>query len=246
MTGRVAHNGGPTAGSMTNAVLDFRPSKHGFHFVNRFEPGPTARFGLFDPRMIAMGSPSFGLCGGMALTVRDMYERQIDPPPDRDVPANGSRPFRALVRRQVQSLDWFRLPLRFYMLSALHPSTPTWWSRALGRPSIGDVVLDKEWPAIRDEIDGGHLAMVGLIRGESFNPFKLTLNHQVLAYGYRVDAARVTLRIYDPNHPDRDDVEARMNLVDGRPTTFESSTGEPLRGFFLAPYEWAEPRAWRS
>lgn len=246
MTGRVAHNGGPTAGSMTNAVLDFRPSKHGFHFANRFEPGPTVKLGPLDPRIIGIGDASFGLCGGMSLTIRDMYERQVDPPPDRDVPANGSRPFRALVRRQVQSLDWFRLPLRFYMLSALHPSTPTWWSRALGRRSIGDVVLDKEWPAIRDEIDGGHLAMVGLVRGESFNPFKLTLNHQVLAYGYRVEPARVSLRIYDPNHPDQDEVEARMNLVDGRPTTFESSTGEPLRGFFLAPYESAEPRAWTS
>jgi hypothetical protein len=233
-------------GPMTNTVLDFRPSRHGFHFANRFEPGPSARLGLFDPRIMAMGNASFGLCGGMALTVRDMYERQVDPPPDREAPANGSPWFRALVRRQVQSLDWFRLPLRFYSLSAIHPSAPTWWSRLLGLTSIGDVVLDDEWPAIRREIDGGHLAMVGLVRGESLNPFRLTLNHQVLAYGYRVAPERVTLRIYDPNHPDRDDVEARMNLVDGRPTTFESSTGEPLRGFFLAPYERQEPRAWRA
>jgi hypothetical protein len=187
-----------------------------------------------------------GLCGGMALTVRDLYEKQIDPPPDRDAPANGSRRFRALVRRQVQSFDWLRLPLRFYVLSAIHPDVPTWWSRLLGRRTIGDVVLDEEWPAIRREIDGGHLAMVGLVRSESFNPFRLTLNHQVLAYGYRVTPDRLTVRIYDPNHPDRDDVEARMNLADGRPASLESSTGEPLRGFFLAPYEWAEPRAWRN
>jgi len=244
--GRVAHDGEPATEPMTNAVLDFRPSQHGFRFANRFEPGSTARLGLFDPRLIAMGNPSFGLCGGMALTVRDMYEKQVDPPPDRQVPANGSRRFRALVRRQVQSLDWFRLPLRFYTLAALHPSAPTWWSRLFGRRSIGDVVLHEEWPAIRREIDGGHLAMVGLVRGASFNPFRLTLNHQVLAYAYRVAPDRVTLRIYDPNHPDRDDVEAVMNLVDGRPTTFEASTGEPLRGFFLAPYARQEPRAWNA
>jgi len=37
-----------------------------------------------------------------------------------------------------------------------------------------------------------------------------------------------------------------MNLADGRPTTFEASTGEPLRGFFLAPYARQEPRAWNA
>jgi hypothetical protein len=237
---------GSAAGPMTNAVLDFRPSKHAFHFPNRFPPGPTVKLGPFDPRIVGIGDAAFGLCGGMSLTVRDMYEGQVDPPPDREVPVNGSRRFLALVRRQVQSLDWFRLPVKFYSMAALHPSTPRWWSRAVRQRSIGDIVLDDEWPAIRREIDGGHLAMVGLIRGESFNPFKLTLNHQVLAYGYRVSPDRVTLRIYDPNHPDGDDVEARMNLADGRATTFESSTGEPLRGFFLAPYERREPRAWKG
>ncbi|MDQ2964252.1 MAG: hypothetical protein M3R57_00155 [Chloroflexota bacterium] len=246
MPPRVAREGEPAAGPMTNAVLDFRPSRHGLHFANRFEPGPTVKFGPFDPRIVGIGDAAAGLCGGMALTVRDLYEKRIDPPPDRDAPVNGSPRFRALVRRQVQSLDWFRLPLRFYSLSALHPSVPSWWSRLLGRRSMGDLVLDEEWPAIRTEIDGGHLAMVGLVRGESFNPFKLTANHQVLAYGYRVAPDQVTLRLYDPNHPDGDEVEARMNLVDGRATTFESSTGEPLRGFFLAPYKWAEPRAWKG
>jgi hypothetical protein len=228
----------------SNAVPGFLPSTHGLRFANRFPPGPTVRFGPIDPRWVGIGDASAGLCGGMAWYVRERFEAGLPIPPDTEAPANGSTLFRALVRRQVQSLDWFRLPLRFYSLSALHPSGPTWWSRLLGRRSIGDVVLHEEWPAIRKEIDGGHLAMVGLVRGESFNPFKLTLNHQVLAYGYRVAPERVTLRIYDPNHPDRDDVEARMNLVDGRPTTFESSTGEPLRGFFLAPYERQEPRAW--
>jgi hypothetical protein len=238
--------GGPTTGSMTNAVLDFRPSRHGFHFANRFAPGPTVKLGPFDARRLGIGDAAAGLCGGMSLTVRDMYERQVDPPPDRDAPENGSRRFRALVRRQVQSLDFLRLPLRFYELSALHPSVPTWWSRALGLRPLGDVVLHDEWPAIRDVIDSGHLAMIGLIRGQSLNPRKLTLNHQVLAYGYRVEPSRVTLRIYDPNHPDGDDVEARMNIAEGRATTFESSTGEPLRGFFLAPYAPAEPRAWKA
>jgi hypothetical protein len=229
---------------MTNAVLDFRPSRHGFHFANRFEPGPTVKFGPLDPRWIGIGDAAFGLCGGMALTIRDLFDRRIDPPPDTTAPANGSRQFRALVRRQVQSLDWFRLPLRFYELAALHPTKATWWSRLLRRRSLGEIVLDDEWPAIRREIDASRLAMVGLVRGESINPFRLTLNHQVLAYGYRVEPSRVVLRIYDPNWPDRDDVEARMLLTGGRATAFESSTGEPLRGFFLAPYEAQEPRAW--
>ena len=48
--------------------------------------------------------------------------------------------------------------------------------------------------------------MVGLVRQTGWNPFKLTNNHQVLAYAYEVDGDAVTLRIYDPNWPGRDDV----------------------------------------
>jgi hypothetical protein len=237
---------GPAAGaarpdveaSMTSMVLDFRPTRHGLHFSNRFPPGPTVKLGLFDTRWLGFGDAAAGLCGGMALTVRDLFEARVDPPLDTQPPSNGSPRFNALVRRQVQSLDWLRVPLRFYDLAAFRPF-------ALRRP-VAEVTLADEWPRVRAEIDAGHLAVLGLIRAQSANPLKLAANHQVVAYGYRAEPRSIVLRLYDPNWPDRDDVEARLLLDPGRPPRLESSTGEPLLGFFLIHYQYAEPRAWRS
>jgi hypothetical protein len=231
---------------LTRSVLDFRPSRHGFHFANRFPPGPTVRFGPFDPRLIGVGDASAGLCGGMVLTVRDLFEERVDPPPDREPPANGSRRFRALVRRQVESLDWLRVPLRFYDAGAFRADPASWWSRPLGRRPPREAALDVAWPRIRAEIDAGRPAVVGLVRRASANPFRLTLNHQVLAWGYRVEPGLVAIRLYDPNWPDRDDVEARITLDDaGRPVALGSSTGEPLVGLLALPYSPSSPRAWR-
>jgi hypothetical protein len=247
MTGPSARVRAPSVEeSMTNAVLDFRPSRHGFHFANRFPPGPTVMFGAFDIRWLGVGDAAAGLCGGMALTVRDLFEARVDPPPDTEPPANGTPRFKALVRRQVQSLDWLRVPLRFYDLAAFRPRVPTVWSGIARRRPVADVTLADEWPKVRDEIDAGSLAVVGLIRAESANPFKLTANHQVVAYGYRAEPGSVVLRLYDPNWPNRDDVEARLFVDGGMPSRLESSTGEPLVGFFRAPYEYVDPRAWRS
>jgi hypothetical protein len=166
----------------------------------------------------------------MAFTVRDLWEHGVTPPPDTMPPLNGSPRFVAIVRRQVHSLDFLRLPVRF-------------WINAV-RPDRAEQTRDVAWPRIRDEIDAGRLAQVGLVRATGINPRALTQNHQVLAYAYESSADEVQLRIYDPNWPDRDDVVLRMSLAPPRPR-FTQSTGEPLWGFFLAPYRAAEPRAWR-
>ena len=231
---------------LTRSVLDFRPSRHGFHFANRFPPGPTLRIGPIDPRVMGVGDASAGLCGGLVLTARDLFEARLDPPPDREPPTNGSRRFRALVRRQAQSLDWLRVPLRFYDAGAFRPDPATWWSRALGRRPARDTSLDVAWPAIRSEIDAGRLVVLGLVRRAEVNPLRLVLNHQVLGWGYRVEPGLVAIRVYDPNWPDQDDVEQRIELgADGRPDRLSSSTGEPLVGLLRLPYSFEPPRAWR-
>jgi hypothetical protein len=216
---------------LANAVPGFQPSRHGLHFANRWPSGPTVRLGALDARRVGVGDASAGLCGGMAFTVRDLWEHGLEPPPDTEPPPNGSPRFIAIVRRQVHSLDWLRLPLRF-------------WINAM-RPDLPERVRDVEWPRIRAEIDAGRLAQVGLVRATGINPKALTQNHQVLAYGYEATDAVVVLRIYDPNWPDRDDVLLQMSLAGPRPA-FWQSTGEPSCGFFLAPYRPAVPRAWRG
>jgi hypothetical protein len=218
-------------------VPGFLPSTHGLHFSNSYPPGPTVRFGPLDPRIIGVGDASSGLCGGMCFTVRDLFEAGITPPSDRTPPDNGTPRFDSIVRRQVQSLDWLRLPVRFWLRSALGGSIGC--DRAT-------TAYEREWPSIRREIDEGRLAMLGLIRVAAFNPFKLTGNHQVIAYGYAEDGRGVTLRVYDPNWPDRDDVAITLHVDPAfRPTGLEQSTGEALLGYFSYRYIPAEPRAWR-
>jgi hypothetical protein len=220
-----------------NVVPKFLPSKNGLHYANRWPSGPTVKFGPFDPRVIGVGDASNGLCGGMVFTVRDLFEAGITVPADTEPPANGSPRFQSIVRRQVQSLDWFRVPVRFYGRTAFG----SWLGGGLAKSTFED-----EWPKIRREIDEGRLAMLGLIRVNSRNPFKLTGNHQVVAYGYAEDGRGVTLRLYDPNWPDKDDVTATLHLDQAlHPTTIDQSTGETLLGYFLAPFKGGDVRAWR-
>ena len=222
-----------------SASVDFLPSRNGLHFANRFPPGPTIRLGPIDPRWFGVGDASQGLCGGMVFTARDLWHASVEPPSDVEPPQNGSARFRSIVRRQVESLDWMRVPLRFFDLSSFRP--------APGRRRREDVTLDDEWPRVRAELEAGRPAMLGLIRQASANPFLLGLNHQVMAYAATWDERAIRVRIYDPNWPDRDDVMLQIALgPDGRPTTLAQNTGEPLLAFFRAPYSATEPRAWRN
>jgi hypothetical protein len=223
------------------AVPGFRPSVHGFRFANRWPPGPTVRLGPLDPRWVGVGDASAGLCGGMVATVRDLFEAGIAPPPDEEPPANVSPRFRAVVRRQVQSLDWGRVPLRYWDLQALRPDPPAGLAAALRREPARVVAVEHEWLRVRAAIDAGTLPIVGLVRVAGWSPRLLTVNHQVLGHAYEEDETEFRLRVYDPNHPGRDDVELRAEVDpdDGRPPRerirLAQSTGEPLLGFFRQP-----------
>ncbi|MEO8570378.1 MAG: hypothetical protein ABI553_01645 [Chloroflexota bacterium] len=197
----------------SNAVPGFLPSTNGLPFANRFAPGPTIRLGLIDPRWIGIGDASAGLCGGMCWYVRERFAADLPVPTDTEAPANGSPLFRALVRRQVQSLDWLRVPLRF------------WWMGAMSSEQALRQTREVEWPRIRADIDTGHLATVGLVRHTGWNPFHLTQSHQVLAFAYDVEGDAVMLRIYDPNWPGRDDASITVESTDVRQTSGESLLG---------------------
>jgi hypothetical protein len=234
-----------------NAVPGFEPAGNGFRFANAFPPGPTVRLGPFDPRIIGIGDASSGLCGGMALTIRDLFEAGIQPPADTSPPANGSPRFQYLVRRQVESLDWLRVPLRYFDLQALHPDPPG-LAGLLRREPPRVVAVRQEWPRIRAEIDSGHLSVVGLIRAVGLSPWALTRNHQVLVFGYDEAPTAIRIRVYDPNHPGAADVELRADVDPdaSRPwrdrIRLSQSTGEPLHGFFRQPYPApGSTRAWR-
>lgn len=199
----------------SNVIPGFLPSTHGLRFANRFPPGPTVRFGPIDPRWIGIGDASAGLCGGMVWFVRERFEAGQPIPTDTEAPANGSPLFRALVNRQVRSLDWLRAPLRF------------WWMGAIGLERAARRTRDVEAPRIRADIDAGHLVRIGLVRHHGLSPRAMTQSHQVVAYAYAVEGDAVTLRIYDPNWPRRDDVSVTLDAGGA-----SQSTGETLLSLF--------------
>jgi hypothetical protein len=195
----------------SNAVPGFLPSTHGLRFANRFPSGPTLRLGPIDPRRFGIGDAAAGLCGGMCWLVRERFEAALPVPTLIEAPANGSALFRALVRRQVLSLDRLLTPLRFWWMGAIGPE------RALVR------ARRVEWPRIRAEIDAGRLVRVGLVRHEGLSPWRMSRSHQVVAYAYEVEGDAATLRVYDPNWPGRDDVSVTLDRDGAR-----QSTGEAL------------------
>jgi hypothetical protein len=149
--------------------------------------------------------------------VRDSFAKKRAIPPDTSPPANGSALFNAIVRNQVQSLYWLSVPLRFYWLSAFVGGKP-------GRRAV-----DHDWAKITSTIDAGNLPIIGLIRKSSWNPFKLTSNHQVLAYAYDDDGMTRHLKVYDPNHPNVDDV-----VITIAAPGLSQSTGEDVLDVFNA------------
>ena len=208
--------------------------------------------GAFDPRMLGFGDASAGLCGGMALTARDLWAAGLRSSEDTEPPANGSPRFRALVRRQVESLDWLRVPLRYLDLQALRPDPPSGLGALLHRDPPRVPALHREWPLIRAGLAAGRPAVVGLIRTAGLSPWTLTQNHQVLAWGWEESLGSITLRVYDPNHPGRDDVTLTLTVAGGEGVPgrdrirLAQSTGEPLLGWFLQPYPPPRTvRAWR-
>jgi hypothetical protein len=199
-----------------NAIAGFLPSTHGFHFANRFAPGPTLKVGPLDPRLIGIGDASAGLCGGMAWYVRERFTQGRPIPTDTEAPVNGSPLFRAIVRRQVRSLRWFVTSLQF------------WWAGVIGPERSLEATRGRVWPGIRRAIDAGRLPLVGLVRHRGASPWAMTDSHQVLVFAYEIDAECVTFRTYDPNWPDRDDVTLTLDSMGLR-----QSTGEGLLGLLL-------------
>jgi hypothetical protein len=215
------------------SVPGFLPSRSGFPWPNAWPHVAPIRIGL-GPISVGVGDAARGLCGGMVFTVADLADAALPTPSDAQ-PGPGTPRFRYVVRRQVQSFDWLRLPLRFYVLMA---ATAGLRARSSARSA---------WPIVRDRLDAGHLAMLGLVRVVSPNPFRVTENHQVVAWRYRLDGSSLTIGIYDPNHPGADDVELRLGLAsDGRSVvSFAQSTGEPLVAILAAPYAPTDPAPFR-
>lgn len=219
----------------TRVVPGFSPSLSGFRFPNSFPRVPLRHIGIPGVLSVPIGDASNGLCGGMALAARDYFEHGSPPPADATPPSEGPL-FDYLVERLFDSFALPFGPARYLeLMNPILPDGETVWSR-LGWAPHGRAwrTAREEWPRIRAEIDSGHPSPLGLVRVKSTDPFDLKENHQVLAYGYTLEAGRVTMSLYDPNRPQRDDVTLTFDLrASGTPTAPEMTpSGAPVFSLF--------------
>ena len=89
-----------------------------------------------------------------------------------------------------------------------------------------------------------HLFLIRVGRGE--DPWE---NHQVMAYGRPETLPEddaVLFSIYDPNHPENDDVALKVTLSNDHVACEQLVDGsvsehEPVCGFFISPYRRKRP-----
>ena len=228
----------------SRAVPGFLPTTFGFRFANDFPHVPVRHIGVPGVVSIPIGDASNGLCGGMAFAARDYFEAGRQPPQDTVAPGGGPL-FDYLVDRLFDSFSLPFGPVRY--LELMNPALPdgeTVWSRLGLLPhGRGWRMAKREWPQVQADIDGGHPSPLGLVKVKSTNPFDLKEDHQVLSYGYDVAAGMLTLHLYDPNRPGRNDVRLTLDLRDadrGAPVvTFPPD--DTVYAFFRVPYSAKAP-----
>ncbi|MBN1315261.1 MAG: hypothetical protein JXA42_07330 [Anaerolineales bacterium] len=224
--------------------VKFRPSLHGWKFLNRFK-GYFIPFSIPSlPDIPGVGNV-YGMCGGMTAAALDMLlaGRVIsknDKTPKRKTPLH-----RYLYRRQIDSFGSFGEQIvRFARWMFLPDGTTlgTWRKSLI------------EFETIRAKLDDDNPLPIGLVYVSSQDTLKIWENHQVLAWQYvKNNETEIDLYVYDPNYPERDDVVIRCRhtpIQDGDGVTLfglnstqwvGSRQVRPVRGFFAMPYTPVTP-----
>ena len=141
------------------------------------------------------------------------------------VPPDGTPLADYIYRRQIDS--FLTISASKFVTWSLTPDGPSFLLRGIDRWTRQD-----EYTKLRSAVDAGKPVPLGLIVATDLSG--LPHNHQVVAYGYDLDAAGnpSIVYIYDNNHPDEDvTLTAR---TDG--PGWIQSTGEKWRGFFIQDY----------
>ena len=180
----------------------FRPDCHGFMFPNRFTQLPDLPDLPQDiDSQIEDFDQGYGLCGGMVLAARDFFLNDR-PIPDVGHPPGSGALFDYLWERQIDSFD--RSNAYQYLAKFVNFYLPSTFTRA---KSVDEL------KSVKHALDGGPPQILGLVymRAGSGNIWE---NHQVLAIDYTESGDTTTLSVYDPNYPDANNIEIRVNLKD--------------------------------
>jgi hypothetical protein len=240
----------------SGSVEGFRPSSGAFHFQNSWpdEPLFTIELGVLK---IPIGTAAGGLCGGMAFAVRDFRQAGVAMPIGSDCPAAGSPLYQYLVKRLWESWDVPLGPLKYLSLMDPDPAGTLLQklAQAFGMvlpmvpvPQHGraSTMIREEWPKVKEDISRNRLSALGLVKILSDNPLDLGHHHQVLAYAYALKDDELTLRLYDPNWPDNDDIWLSLNISQpdqATPVHYHSPAvpEETVYCFFRSNYHYRQP-----
>jgi hypothetical protein len=237
----------PTPQPEPDAPARFRPSVHGFAFANSWPDEPAVSIPT-PLGAISVGNASAGLCGGMVFAALDYWHAVLVPPVQRPAPADPL--FGYVVHRLVDSWNvpagvaeyyqWMNLPDADRAFSALGQTV-------VAQRGLVWRTVQVQWPAVRADLDSGIPVPLGIVTVASANPQDLGQNHQVAAWSYQLSGSTVTVLVYDPNSPGRDDVgitfdSAATGSTDGA-FTHTLGIGHPVRGFFRTAYSPAQPPA---
>ena len=180
----------------------------------------------------------------MVFVGLDYWHGGVVPPTIR--PALGEPLYRAIVQRLIDSWDLPAGVARYYECMSLPDGDR-------GVDLLGHHVVVRglawrtirtHWPQIRADLDRGIPTPLGVVTVASARPAALGLNHQVLAYGYDRFGTEVSVRVYDPNRGQRDDVWIRFDEgAPATPFTHNLDIGHPVRGFFRTEYAPVPPLA---
>ncbi len=250
-------------------VPGFKPTTSGFHFPNSFDHVPDLTIDFLGQK-IPIGDAHNGLCGGMVFAVRDFFEAGIPVWPDTASPSSGPL-FDYIVKRLFDSFDLILPPppLPPPLVPPFSPpfSTPTppfgpgpatyMWLMNPGLPDHETVasntwfaprgrawiMINDQWPKIMADIDNGWLSPIGLIELKSLDPTQMGNNHQVLAWGYKLDGTDLTIHVYDPNIPNDDSVTMSLSIADPQHTTDVTYSDPTIKiwCFFHPEYSFSSP-----
>jgi hypothetical protein len=219
------------------SFAEFRPSEHGFRFVNSFRGSPLpVALGRFERRLNV--PERFGLCGGMCFAAADYFiagRSLAEELPQKEAPVRGVPLYDYLYARQAASLA---------PLAVMFAKFVEW----MDLPEEGEDGTHErtmaELRSIAAGIEAGEPVLLGLVLVSSADGGEPWRNHQVLAYGVeRGDEGAVrALRVYDPNYPERDDVAIRWCGDEARWDRLVPERSQTrVRGFFRMHYEPVEP-----
>ena len=208
--------------------VNYPLDRFGFRFSNRFR---NVIAELPGGRKIELN----GRCGGMTFASLDHFfagrpapsVRPADLPADTGVPPDGSPLADYIMRRHYHSLA-IPAMLNVFLWTVL-PDRSTFFARGVHERTVYE-----ELPRLRQAIDQGRPVPLVLIHARDLA--NIGLNHQVVAYGYDVEAGGMKVYLYDSNHPGEECALVSDGVTPGFTQTCPSrQCSEQWRGFFVHP-----------